>query len=353
MISLIQKLFNTITGSDDKGNKKTSSTISEVRPPAQQSYTNGLPNCYVCIDTETTGLNRDLDRIVEIAGVRVEDGVITAKYSSFIKSPVPISAQAQKVNGITDKMLKNAPAEDKVIREFLVFCGDLPFVGHNVLFDLDFLKNAVYRCGLFRHQTWKYYDTLQMAVTIMPDKAGLKLSDVATYFHIPQMVAHRALADAETTMQCYETMKRLIVPELAKQENTEEPQQTSLPQMRPVDSQAFLSQMKPTVSVINPNNPIYGKRIALSGNLKQMDRMEAYQFIVNHGGIPSNSVTKKTAYLVIGDDDYFKEHPNYKTTKMKKAEEWREKGETIIDIQEKDFFRMINDFEKQNLDNKE
>ncbi|MBR0426159.1 MAG: BRCT domain-containing protein [Clostridia bacterium] len=127
------------------------------------------------------------------------------------------------------------------------------------------------------------------------------------------------------------------------------------PTIRRIESDGFYDYSKlrvdassivPTVDVVDTRNPIYGKHIVFTGELLRMSREEAVQYVVNHGGTSGNSVTKNTAFLVIGDAGFPSNTASDGSGKMKKAEEWRSRGSAIQMISEDDFFKMMSDYEE-------
>ena len=114
---------------------------------------------FVDFDTETTGLSparkffEGIDGITDIAGVIVdadgyhgylieEDGTQIEEDSEFIfnslSNPgVPIPDAASEVTGITDEMVKDAPSQYQVLRDFKKFSEGALFVGHNIGDDLQ------------------------------------------------------------------------------------------------------------------------------------------------------------------------------------------------------------------------
>ena len=109
-------------------------------------------NSYIAIDLETTGLNPKTERIIEIGAARVEDGIVVQTYSTFVNPERELDARIRELTGICDDDLKDAPVLDTVLPELLAFCGELPLLGHHVIFDFSFLKRAaVNRKYTFEH----------------------------------------------------------------------------------------------------------------------------------------------------------------------------------------------------------
>lgn len=163
---------------------------------------------YVVFDLETTGLDADRDRIVEIGAVRVSGGQITDQtFQQLIDPQIKMPKEASAVNHITDEMLKGQPFIKPVLADFLAFVdGDL-LVAHNGGFDASFLDNACIRFGFDAPK--KYFDTMRLSVYWK----GLKNRKLDTFLkaaRIERGDAHRALSDAMATAQlCIKSMDKI------------------------------------------------------------------------------------------------------------------------------------------------
>ena len=104
-------------------------------------------NSYLALDLETTGLDPKRDKIIEIGACRVRDGEIEKELSLLIHPHQPLPERITALTGITDEMLSEAPDMESVIGQVMDFCGDLPILGHHVIFDYSFLKRAAVNAG--------------------------------------------------------------------------------------------------------------------------------------------------------------------------------------------------------------
>ncbi len=164
---------------------------------------------YVVFDLETTGTDCLRDQIVEISAVKVREKTVTDTFSSLVNPQCHISAQATRVNGITDEMVADAPLLAQVLPQFLEFAGNNVLVGHNIQsFDLRFIYRAA-RELLGRDVENDYIDTLYMARQCLPQLRHHKLTDLAEYFQIDTQGAHRALKDCMMNQECFERMADL------------------------------------------------------------------------------------------------------------------------------------------------
>jgi DNA polymerase-3 subunit alpha (Gram-positive type) len=167
---------------------------------------------FVVFDLETTGLNSQpsmgkMDRIIEIGAVKIIDGKLEEKFSSFVACPERLSKEIVELTGIHDYDLVGAPEIEKVIADFYKFTDGAYLVGHNVNFDFNFVRYyGEQNRYTFEH---KKYDTLAFAQELL---AGLipnyKLNSVADYYGFT-FNHHRAFDDALVTAKCFiELMKK-------------------------------------------------------------------------------------------------------------------------------------------------
>lgn len=161
---------------------------------------------FTIFDVETTGLNPERgDRIIEIAGVRVEDGRIQEEklFLSLVNPHMPIPAEAGYIHGITEVEVKKAPPIEEVLPQFLAFAGDSILVAHNAEFDRAFLEAEKEGC-------WGFIDIPECLCTLTLSRAV----DAHAYRHTLEAVAerygiplpgrlHRAAADVHVTAQVF------------------------------------------------------------------------------------------------------------------------------------------------------
>lgn len=162
-----------------------------------------MTESYVCIDLETTGLNPKTDRIIEIGAVKVEHGVKTASYETFVNPGRALEERIVSLTGITDADLAGAPEIEMVLPEILDFIGDLPLLGHSILFDFSFLKKAAVNHKLTFER--EGIDTLKIARKYLPELESRSLDYLCGYYGIAHK-AHRALEDAGATVTLYEKL---------------------------------------------------------------------------------------------------------------------------------------------------
>ena len=155
---------------------------------------------FIAFDVETTGLNRELDRVVQVGAVLFEEGKPTKRFCTLVNPEMQIPAQVSEINHITDDMVAEAPLEKEALKELLGFFGDAAkkktvICAHNAPFDMAFLKNMICRNGMSAQ--FRYADTLSLARKHIPDLKNYKLATIAENFQLKTEGAHSADVDAE------------------------------------------------------------------------------------------------------------------------------------------------------------
>ena len=162
-------------------------------------------NEYIVVDLETTGLAPKTDRILEVGAWKVENGGFVQKFHRMVDPGMKIPERITQLTGITDSMVQGQPMIDTVIREFIEFAGELPLLGHNLMFDYAFLKHAAVNQKITFERMGM--DTLKISRKVLAELPSRKLGELCSYYHIPQQRAHRADEDAYVTAILYEKMK--------------------------------------------------------------------------------------------------------------------------------------------------
>ena len=159
---------------------------------------------YIALDLETTGLDPKRDKIIEIGAVRVSDGKEIAQFHTMVTPHRAIEERITELTGITDEMVEHAPDIGDIIRDFLDFCGELPLLGHHVIFDYSFLKRAAVNHRLDFERAG--IDTLKLCRTFMPKEERKSLEAACAFFGIERKGAHRALGDAQDAHVLFQTL---------------------------------------------------------------------------------------------------------------------------------------------------
>ena len=160
---------------------------------------------YVVFDLETTGTDYFVDKIIEIAGIKYENGEVKDTFNSLINPDQIISEQITNLTGIKNSDLTDKPDIDEVLPEFLDFVGKLPLVAHNIDFDLSFIKYQIELIDSGKLKSKVFHDTLLLSQILFPvGPANHKLSTLASYLNIETEGFHRALNDCIATGELFD-----------------------------------------------------------------------------------------------------------------------------------------------------
>ncbi len=182
--------------------------VDDLQEIVTGSEDRSLQDGYVVFDIETTGFSPVKNSIIEIGGVKVRDGVIVDRFSAFVNPKVPIPFEIEKLTGINDDMVLDAPPIEQVLPEFLAFCEDCVLVAHNAGFDVGFIKENASGLGLGADFT--YLDTLALARTLLPEQSKHTLDAVAKTLGVSLENHHRAVDDAECTAEIFLHFVRML-----------------------------------------------------------------------------------------------------------------------------------------------
>ena len=98
---------------------------------------------FVVLDIETTGTSPEKDEIIEVGALKIEAGTVTEEFSMLIQIEGEIPIEIQKLTGITEQELQSQGRPlDEVLNKLFEFAGNRVIIGHNVMFDYNFIRIA-------------------------------------------------------------------------------------------------------------------------------------------------------------------------------------------------------------------
>ena len=170
---------------------------------------------FVVFDIESTGLDKNKCKVIEIGAVKVENGKITDRWSTFVNPGVKIPRNITDLTSITDSMVKDALTFEEQIDDFIKFCEGSVMVAHNANFDMGFMKEESKNCG--RNFDLPYLDTMVLARCMYKELPNHRLDTLCKHLGVINAHHHRAVDDAEATAQAFVKM----LDALKKNEKTE------------------------------------------------------------------------------------------------------------------------------------
>ena len=175
--------------------------VDDLKDIIVDSKGQSLNDSYVVFDLETTGLSPDKNKIIEIGAVKVVDGAITERFSTFVNPEVPIPYNIEQLTSIKDDIVLDAPRIEEILPEFMKFCEGTVMVAHNAEFDTGFIRKNCERMGLPFDFT--IADTVALARILLPQLNRFKLDTVAKAVGVSLDHHHRAVDDAACTAEIF------------------------------------------------------------------------------------------------------------------------------------------------------
>ena len=314
---------------------------------------------FVSLDFETANSSRA--SACSLGMTKVQDGVVVATKYELFGPPSGFDHFDQRniaIHGIKPSTVIDKPKFAEVWPDFEEFIGDLPVVAHNASFDLSVLRATLEASDI-------HWPELEYACTMVMSRRIFEITShsllyVAQSAGVPwdRNKHHDALYDSQI---CAE-----IVLSMAKIKNANsiydllESLELTLGRVFPSGWDACRNSKKVShpshsnqedrhstkgIEVhmnAEPNHPLIGKDLDITGKLYSMPRPEAWNLVALVGGIPKDSMSKTTNLLVLGEQDPFKLRPGEtQSGKFRDAEKLREKGIFIEVINETDFLAYL------------
>jgi len=281
----------------------------------------------------------------------VTDGEITDRFSTLVSPPGGggFTTYNTSIHGITAQMTEGAPSWPTALRRILDFADGRPLVAHNAAFDMGALRAACTETGL----SWpelRYACSLVVARRTWRLPA-YRLPFVAEAAGIPMASRHH---DARTDA---DTAARVMLAAMAEHGTDDLADLLGKLQIRygrqSPDSGSWSNcrhrayEARPPIPAANPDadpeNPLYGLRVCITGTLNSLTRPDAQQRLADAGAQATSGASRKTDVLVVGTPDPTRFAPGMTLSgKHRKAQELLDGGHEIEVISETDFLELLS-----------
>lgn len=165
----------------------------------------------VVLDFETTGLSPGVDRITEVAALRVVGTDIVDRYTTLVNAGARIPSHITSLTGISNEMIATAPRAEDVVRALVDFIDADLLVAHNASFDGGFLAAECVKARI-RSRSFETLCTMRLARRLVPGHSSYSLASVASRLGITRSGnAHRAESDARVTVDVLVALTRKVV----------------------------------------------------------------------------------------------------------------------------------------------
>lgn len=289
---------------------------------------------YTVIDLETTGFGHGAE-IIELAAVRVRGGQIADTFQSLVQCRCCLPERITQLTGISPLELAGAPTIENILPAYIDFLGSDIIVGHNVSFDAGFLERA---CAEVLHHSFEneQIDTLDLSrvALCLPSH---KLCHVRDALRLPVRNAHRALSDCLTTYDVYEALKAKPSQPFRDPDSTAKTSDNHRYRAAPLE---YHPELYPSVIVEGVRSAFYQKNCVFTGEL-HISREEAQALIARAGGQVKSAVSRKTHFLIVGQQDIKLVGDDGLSQKEEKALELNRSGKGNIQMIDEDAFIAI------------
>lgn len=303
---------------------------------------------FVALDLETATSVKS--SICQIGITEVIDGKVQPSKSWLVKPKGNIyDSYNIALHGITPEDTKDCPLFPEVWKEVEPFLEGKIVVAHNTSFDMYALRDAFNEYGI-DYPTFDYFCTLRIARYLIKGCYSYSLDVVLDYLGIKFEGHHKADKDslgcAELLLKCLE-IDGSTLDEMEGKYNFHRGKfapSTFIAHQANKNKQTkaqVLDSLEEHPELADEDNYFYGKTVCFTGTCMYGTRKELLQKIKDIGGIPADSVTKKTEVLVVGQQDYRVVGDSGMSNKQNKAFQLLEKGQDIEILSESEFLSRI------------
>lgn len=238
---------------------------------------------YTVFDTETTGLSAVENSLTEIAAVKIQNNQIIDQFQTLVKPRDYISDKIEKLTGISNAMVANAPAPAVALEQFMSFIGDSVLVAHNASFDMKFINAGLHSIQR-QPLTNPVIDTVSMARYAIPGLKSYKLNLLCKHLDIVLENHHRALDDATATGKMFIELLTIVL-------------QRGIASLRELNHQVVtvdMQKLKPYHIILLAKNQVGLK------NLYKLISLSHIKYFYRTPRIPKSELIKHREGIIVG-----------------------------------------------------
>jgi len=163
---------------------------------------------FVCLDCESTGLDPEKDRLIEVAAVRFTFADILQKFESLVDPECDIPQVSQDIHNISKEMLKGKPKAAQILPDLLKMIDGHVLVGHGIGFDIALLAAEARRSQIpTKIEQQPIIDTLRMA-RLYGESPINSLDRLRQHFNIEAQGVHRAMSDVIVNIEVFKYLAK-------------------------------------------------------------------------------------------------------------------------------------------------
>lgn len=212
-VKLICHLSRNLHNNAEEGKRqKVMSSASRQRLIRKQQMGNpsaGHLENYIVLDFETTGLDEQVDNIIEIGALRIRNDNVVEEFHRLVNPGYSVPLEISKLTGLTDDLLRQEGiAIETALPALIDFIRDSKVICHNKVFEQAFLRAACKRCSL-QVPVNHFIDTRYIAKKKLPDARNYKLHTIAEALSISHKGMHRVINDCYVTLEVFKKLNKI------------------------------------------------------------------------------------------------------------------------------------------------
>lgn len=293
---------------------------------------------YISLDLETTGFDPLKDKIIEFGAIKFDENGNTETLQFLCNPGITLPKIITHITNITDKDLENTPKFEDKIDEVKNFIGNLPIIGHNIQFDINFLRAQ--GIEILNDQ----YDTHEMAGILIPNLSSYSLEVISHELNLQHEEKHRALDDSIAAMELFLNLLkkfRELAPQILKEikdysQKSAWPLKNLIQTLESADTSAGTTTNIPTEKTPTPN---------LNSNYREiLDETENALFEDHNPELAADLIVKSDSntFIAVPQELFVQLHADEETAKIDSAKNY-------LSIKKFQHFKEKNHFQNHEI----
>lgn len=273
--------------------------------------------------------------IIELSSLKIRNGVVVDTFDQLLKPRHSIFYNSMVVTNISNAMVKDSPLFSEIIDAFKEFIGDDILVSHSIAQDYNPIYDS---CVLYGVEPIKndFIDTLRLSRRILTFLKNHSMVSLCDYFKV-KSVNHRAIDDCYTKLWIYQELKKRLSDE----------QIQKLSEVKSIKYNNHAGVLEVDPSLFNTNHKFYNKRVAIGCKIPAYTRKQIVEMITNAGGSFDKRVSRKTDYIIWGDEELqWERYGDLSTNQIIAENHIKSKRSKIEIIYLVEFEKLIADYKK-------
>ncbi len=163
---------------------------------------------FICLDCESTGLQPETDRMIEVAAARFTFDQVLEEFETLVDPECDIPETSQEIHKISKEMLEGKPKAREILAQFLKMISGHILVGHGIGFDIALIAAEAKRNQIpCQIEQQPYLDTLRMA-RLYGESPVNSLQQLRQHFNIEPEGAHRAMSDVIVNIEVFKQLAK-------------------------------------------------------------------------------------------------------------------------------------------------